>query len=124
MFRSPVPAGAMAGPDGKTDRRKKMAQQKQIEESFLRAHREFITNLNASLDILEKDIAEVAEMGQICTDEWCKATENVLDELAKAVYSISEPRWLSDEDSLKIKCLRERIHNLYGKYKQSKKVAA
>lgn len=97
-----------------------MKQQKQIEEAFLRAHREFITNLNTSLDILEKEIDEAREMQQICTDEWCRATEHVLDELAKAVYSISEPRWLSDEDSLKIKCLRERIHNLYGQYKTAK----
>lgn len=95
-----------------------MEQQKKMEESFLRAHREFITNLNASLDILEKDIADAAEVEKVCTDEWCRATENVLDELAKVVFSISEPRWLSDEDSLKIKCLRERIHNLYAKYKK------
>ncbi|MDD3618114.1 MAG: hypothetical protein RBR09_12750 [Desulfobulbaceae bacterium] len=101
-----------------------MEQQKKMEESFLRAHREFMTNLNASLDILEKDIDEVGEMAQICTDEWCKATENVLDELAKVVYSISEPRWLSDEDSLKLKCLRERIHNLYGKYKKTSTASA
>ncbi|MHB8809170.1 MAG: hypothetical protein ACYC9M_04065 [Desulfobulbaceae bacterium] len=97
-----------------------MQQQKKMEESFLRAHREFVTNLAYSLDLLEKDIREAAEMEQICTDEWCLATESVLDDLAKMIYSISEPRWLSAEDSRKIKALRERVHDLYAQYKSVK----
>lgn len=59
-------------------------------------------------------------MARVFTDEWRRAKENVLDELAKVVYSISEPRWLTNEDSLKIKCLRERIHNLYAGYNKAK----
>lgn len=96
-----------------------MEQHKKMEESFLRAHRDFVTNLSESLDLLEKDIAETAEMEQICTDEWCQATESVLDDLAKMIYSISEPRWLTAEDSDKIKRLRQRVHDLYGKYKKA-----
>lgn len=97
-----------------------MPQQKKMEESFLRAHREFVTNLSASLDLLERDIKETAEMEQICTDEWCRATEGVLDDLAKMIYSISEPRWLDLEDSRKIKALRQRVHDLYAQYKAAK----
>lgn len=89
-------------------------------ESFLRAHREFVSNLASSLDLLEKDIRETAEMEQVCTDEWCLATESVLDDLAKMIYSISEPRWLGTEDSRKIKELRERVHDLYAQYKTVK----
>jgi hypothetical protein len=94
-----------------------MKQQKIMEESFLRAHREFITNLTASLELLDKDIIETKEMQRICTDEWCQATESNLDEVAKLIFSISEPRWLTDEDSKRIKMLRQRIHDLYAKYK-------
>jgi hypothetical protein len=94
-----------------------------MEESFLRAHREFITNLTASLEILDKDIDETKEMQRICTDEWCQATETNLDELAKLIFSISEPRWLTDEDSKRIKMLRQRIHDLYAKYKGTAGVA-
>jgi len=97
-----------------------MQQQRKMEESFLRAHREFVSNLAYSLDQLEKDIRETAEMEQICTDEWCLATESVLDDLAKMIYSISEPRWLGTEDSRKIKELRGRVHDLYAKYKTVK----
>jgi hypothetical protein len=49
---------------------------------------------------------------QVSTDEWCQATESVLEELAEVINSISEPRWLTKNDSLKIECLRERIQNL------------
>jgi hypothetical protein len=97
-----------------------MQQQKKMEESFLRAHREFISNLADSLALLEKDIEEAAEMEQICTGEWCQATESVLDDLAKMIYSISEPRWLTRDDSQRIKTLRERVHDLYAKYKSVK----
>jgi len=96
-----------------------MEQHKQMEESFLRAHRDFVANLSQSLDLLAKDIDETAEMEQICTDEWCQATESVLDDLAKMIYSISEPRWLTTEDSQKIKSLRQRVHDLYSKYKKA-----
>lgn len=97
-----------------------MEPQKKMEEAFLRTHREFIENLNNSLEVLQNDIREAGEMEQICTDEWCLATESYLDDLAKMVYSISEPRWLTKEDSERIRCLREWIHDLYAQYKQVK----
>ncbi len=96
-----------------------MERQLKIEESFLQTHREFMANLQKSLDVLEKDISEAREMQSICTDEWCYATESYLDELYKMIYSISEPRWLKDEDSEKIKELRQRVHDLYAAYKQA-----
>ncbi len=101
-----------------------MEQQKKMEESFIMTHRGFITNLTASLDVLDKDINEAKEMQHICTDEWCMATEHYLDELAKMIFSISEPRWIKEEDSKKIRKLRERIHDLYAKYKGTVKPAS
>jgi hypothetical protein len=74
-------------------------------------------NLGDSTNLLEQDITEAAEMGKICTDEWCLATEHTLDELANMIFSISEPRWATNEDSQKIKNLRHRVHDLYAKYK-------
>ena len=97
-----------------------MKKQIEMENSMLVAHREFISNLNESLDLLDKDINEAAEMTQICTDEWCLSTEGVVDELAKMIFSISEPRWLTDEDSEKISQLRHRVHDIYAKYKSTR----
>ena len=94
-----------------------MKRQVEMEETMLRAHREFLANLEKSLNLVAQDIEEAGEMTHICTDEWCLATEGVLDELAKVIYAISEPRWLSKEDSKKISDLRHRIHDLYGRYK-------
>jgi len=98
-----------------------MKRQVEMEETMLRAHREFLVNLEKSLNLVAQDIEEAGEMTHICTDEWCLATEGVLDELAKVIYAISEPRWLSKEDSKKISELRHRIHDLYGRYKSVRK---
>lgn len=98
-----------------------MKRQIEMQETMLLAHREFMDNLDKSLKLLAKDIDETKEMTHICTDEWCLATEGVLDELAKIIFSISEPRWLSKEDSKKISELRHRIHDLYARYKTIKK---
>lgn len=98
-----------------------MKRQIEMEELMLRAHREFMEYLEKSLNLLAKDIDEAKEMEHICTAEWCLATESVLDELAKVIFAISEPRWLSREDSKKISDLRHRIHDMYAQYKAVKK---
>jgi len=98
-----------------------MKRQVEMEETMLRAHREFMEYLDKSINLVAKDIDEAKEMTHICTDEWCLAIENVLDELAKIIFAISEPRWLTKEDSKKISDLRHRIHDLYARYKAIKK---
>lgn len=97
-----------------------MEKQKEMVESFLVSHREFMNNMGKSLAMLEKNVEEAAKGKKVCTDEWCIATENLLDELAKAIYSISEPRWVNAEDSRTLKELRTRVHDLYARYKSAK----
>ena len=79
--------------------------------------RDFIRSMEESLNMLEKDIDEAAEMSEKCTGEWCEATEHVIDELSNSLFSISEPHWSSEEDSKKLKALKRRVHDLYVKYK-------
>ena len=67
--------------------------------------------------MLDKDIDEATQMAGICTDEWCQATEHVIDELSNALYSISEPRWSTPEDREKIKKLKRRVYDLYVNYR-------
>jgi hypothetical protein len=94
-----------------------MRKQKEMVESFQMAHHSFIKNLNASLDILDHDIREAKEVDTICTGAWCKAIENSIDELSNSLYSISEPRWISDIDSRQLHAMRTRIHDMYTKYR-------
>ena len=94
-----------------------MKRQNEMVESFLIAHREFMLSLENSVALIEEDINEAAEIEGICTGEWCSAIESTLDELAKFIYSISEPRWIPDEDSKSLRNLRRKIHDLYAKYK-------
>ncbi len=94
-----------------------MKRQDEMVDSFLIAHREFMTNLKNSLALIEEELTEAEEIGKICTGEWCRATESTLDELTKFIFSLSEPRWVSDEDSKVLKDLRRKVHDLYAKYK-------
>lgn len=41
----------------------------------------------------------------------------MVDEFAKFVYSISEPRWFTDQDSKMISDLRHRIYDIYAKFR-------
>lgn len=94
-----------------------MKQQKEMVESFLVAHRDFMKGLDNSFKIIERDLKEAADFDAKCTEEWCTTSESTIDELAKFVYSISEPRWLSDKDSKMIRDMRHRIHDIYAKFK-------
>lgn len=97
-----------------------MLSQKDMENAMLMAHRQFLTGLEKSLDILEEDLDQVAELSEVCTDEWCKSAEDFLDYLHKSIYSLSEPRWAEKEDSRKIHELRDRLKNLYVHFKGSR----
>jgi len=80
--------------------------------------RYFINALDESIAKLEKDLTEVKEMGRDCDDEWCLSVEHVLDELHNELFSISEPRSTTGEDSEKIKELKGRLHSLYNTMQQ------
>ncbi len=97
-----------------------MKRQVEMEKSMETAHRVFMSNLEKSLDLLEEELKEASELSDICTDEWCRTAEDLVDDLHKEVYGISEPRWLSEEDSCQLKLLRMRVRDLYAKYKSIK----
>ena len=94
-----------------------MLRQKDMEYNMLLAHRQFITGLEKSLDMLDDEINEVEGIKGDCSDEWCKSREDYLDYLHKSIYALSEPRWAEKEDSLKIHELRNRVKDLYVHFK-------
>ena len=51
----------------------------------------FVDNLGNSLDMLDKEIDFTSKMVNACTIEWCQVTEQTLDEISNALFSISEP---------------------------------
>ena len=79
----------------------------------------YLAALGKALNKLEKDLKEAESMAAECTNEWCQATEHVLDELSNALFSISEPRWLNDEHSRELKRLKHKLHDLYANYRQT-----
>ncbi len=89
----------------------------EIQKEMAEAWTTYLEALERSMEMLDRDITEAREMGRVCTGEWCEATEHVIDELANALYSISEPRWADPEDSKKIKTLKRRVYDLYVNYR-------
>lgn len=90
-----------------------MRKQKDMEDAMMLAHREFVNNLMKSLDIIRDELDEADEMADICTDEWCSSTEMAIDDIHKQIYCISEPRFATEDDSHKLKKLRDMVKNLY-----------
>jgi len=88
--------------------------QTEMEESW----HTYLTALEKSILKLEKEIQESAEMAHSCTDEWCQATQHYIDDINNALFSISEPRWATPEDSQKIKALKRRVYNLFADYRE------
>ena len=89
----------------------------QFQKDALEAWGHYVTALETSIKNLEADIEEAADMSDRCTSEWCTATEHVIDEINDALFTISEPRWASDDDSQRIKALKRRVRELYAAYK-------
>jgi hypothetical protein len=79
----------------------------------------FVDSLEQSLNLLEKEIEFTSKMVNACTLEWCEASERAIDEISNSLFSISEPSWLSKEDSRKLKALKRKVHDVYAKYKSA-----
>jgi len=88
-----------------------------IRDEVVEGWRVFVNNLEKSLDLLDKEIEFTSKMVNACTIEWCQVTEHTLDELSNALFSISEPSWISAEDSQKLRALKRKVHDVYAKYK-------
>lgn len=89
----------------------------EIQEEMTQAWGTYVAALGKSIALLEKRIEEATEMANVCTNEWCQATEHVIDDLGNALFSISEPRWMDDAQSRKLKKLKHRLHDLYANYR-------
>jgi hypothetical protein len=96
----------------------KDAFQSTIHDQLLETWRMYVKNLESSLKNLETALQDADEMRDVCTDEWCQATEHVIDDLSNSLFSISEPRGSSEEDSKRIRTLRKKLHDMYAEYKR------
>ncbi len=97
-----------------------MVQQKEtIEKERAEAWRTYLKSLENYLDQEENAIDRAFRLSSTCTDEFCETTEEVIDELTKAIFSVSEPRWITPEDAKRIKTLKRRAQDLYTKYKNA-----
>ncbi|MFP4348074.1 MAG: hypothetical protein ACOCWY_05655 [Thermodesulfobacteriota bacterium] len=87
------------------------------------AWRSYLNQLDQSLTKIEENLNEASGMTDVCTDEWCEATEHVIDDIANSLFTIHEPKFSSPEDSKRIKDLKKRVYELYANYKDVYKKA-
>ncbi|MCF8127667.1 MAG: hypothetical protein K9N10_04065 [Deltaproteobacteria bacterium] len=97
----------------------KDAQYGNIQESIVKSWREYVGQMESALNTLDEQIEEASQMSSTCTSEWCEATEHVIDEISNSLFSISEPRGTSKEDSRRIKDMKKKVYDLYAKYKSA-----
>jgi hypothetical protein len=74
----------------------------------------YADGLHESLETLEQEISDVEDLRKVCKDEWCVATECLLQEATVSAFAISEPHWASPEDSRKLKEIKKKIHDLHA----------
>lgn len=89
-----------------------------IQSEMNSAWNTYLNALDKSLNSIAADIEQTSQMTDQCTSEWCEATEHYLDDIANALFSISEPRWSDPSDSQRIKHLKRKVHDLYADYRQ------
>ncbi len=75
---------------------------------------DFTSSLDSGLDRLESIVDDVADLREVCQDEWCEVAECLLDEATVAAFAISEPHWISDGNSMRIKSIKKKIHDLHA----------
>ena len=90
-----------------------------IQESIINSWREYVGQMETALNTLDEEIEEASQMSSTCTSEWCEATEHVIDEISNSLFSISEPRGTSEEDSRRLKDMKKKVYDLYAKYKSA-----
>ncbi|HSR36752.1 MAG TPA: hypothetical protein VLL73_06180 [Desulfurivibrionaceae bacterium] len=70
--------------------------------------------MESSLEGIDRDLSEVGEVFCGCNHEWRLSAEHTTDMLENELFSISEPRWGSEEQSMRLKNLRCRLHRFYS----------
>ncbi|MBN1102305.1 MAG: hypothetical protein JXL84_02705 [Deltaproteobacteria bacterium] len=90
-----------------------------VRKKFYEGWSSFVQSLEESVAVLEKEIDFTSKMVNACTLEWCEATERAIDDISNSLFAISEPAWLSSEDSGKLKALKRRVHDVYARYKSA-----
>lgn len=76
----------------------------------------YMDNLENALEQVERQIDDATETQSECSNEWCLATEHVLDDMGNALFSIHEPSFSDEKDSQRIKKLKRKLHCIYSDF--------
>jgi hypothetical protein len=88
-----------------------------VVSSMEQGWRSYLNSLEESIESLEKDIDQAGKNRDYCTEDWCFATEHVLEDLVRAAFSVSVPKTASQEDAERLRSLQRRVQNVYARFK-------
>jgi hypothetical protein len=88
-----------------------------LQAEMLQAWRIYLNALEKALNSLELQINEAAGGTLTRTEQWYHALVQSIDDIHNALFSISEPHWLSAKDLKRIKQMKRRVHDLYAMHR-------
>ena len=89
---------------------------KAIEKKTLDAWEAYYNTLEHSLKQMEMSIEDSVSVPAACTNEWCESVEEVIDELAQAIFTLNIPRWATGEQAGNVEKLKKKAQEVYAKY--------
>ena len=86
----------------------------EIQELLVGTQQDYVKNLEKAIEKIKQEIDEAAGKETADHPEWQQAIGGYIDELHKMVFSLSEPRYGSEEDHQKIIEIRNKVKELYA----------
>jgi hypothetical protein len=79
----------------------------------------FSESMHESLDRLEEILDDISDLSEVCQGEWCDAANCMLGEATVAVFAVSEPHWMPEEESKRLKELKKRVYDQHASRRPS-----
>lgn len=86
------------------------------QQDYRKSWRNVLNSIELSVQKLECEIEAASKTTRVYYDKWCEPTEDIIDELNIALFTLGEPNWDDWDDSSKMEQLKSRIDELYVDY--------
>jgi hypothetical protein len=76
----------------------------------------YVDAVEQSLERLQQEIEKAGNDSQVCTEQWCMDTDQMLKEFVHILYSMYVPSFVSREYGRKLEVLKRKVHDLYTRF--------
>jgi len=82
------------------------------------AWNDYLDALQQVLNNLETEV-EAAESKSYCTEDWCRATEKILEDFFHLIFSLHVPSFIQEHESEKLYNLKKKVQRLYTRFRSA-----